>query len=135
MAQGKKHTPEFAMRNGLARAVDADYVKGVLPNVGAVYRDSFNALLHGGLLLPAGTSLLSWESERTIPLLLSSERRRCAVTHALEQDGMSGRRACRLANQPRGTQRYQPAQRDDEDALTRAVIELASQYGRHGSGS
>jgi hypothetical protein len=28
-------------------------------------------------------------------------------------------------NQPRGTQRYQPTQRDDEDALTRAVIELA----------
>ena len=35
-------------------------------------------------------------------------------------------------NQPRGTQRYQPTQREDEDALTRAVIELASQYGRYG---
>jgi len=35
-------------------------------------------------------------------------------------------------NQPRGTQRYQPTQRDDEDALTRAVIKLASQYGRYG---
>jgi putative transposase len=45
---------------------------------------------------------------------------------------MSERRACRLVNQPRGTQRYQPIQRDDEDALTRAVIELASQYGRYG---
>ena len=27
---------------------------------------------------------------------------------------------------------YQPIQRDDEDLLTRAIIELASQYGRYG---
>jgi transposase InsO family protein len=45
---------------------------------------------------------------------------------------MSERRACQLVNQPRGTQRYQPTQRDDEDALTRAIITLASQYGRYG---
>ena len=45
---------------------------------------------------------------------------------------MSERRACHLVNQPRGTQRYQPTQRDDEDALTRTVIELALQYGRYG---
>ena len=35
-------------------------------------------------------------------------------------------------NQPRGTQRYQSTPREDEDALTRAIIELASQYGRYG---
>ena len=35
-------------------------------------------------------------------------------------------------NQPRATQRYRPTQRDDEDALTRAIIKLASQYGRYG---
>jgi hypothetical protein len=46
--------------------------------------------------------------------------------------GMSERRACRLVKQPRGTQRYRPTQRDDEDALTRAIITLASQYGRFG---
>src|SRR5271155_3752936 len=45
---------------------------------------------------------------------------------------MSERRACQLVNQPRGTQRYQPTQREDEDALTRAIIELASEYGRYG---
>jgi putative transposase len=45
---------------------------------------------------------------------------------------MSERRACQLVNQPRGTQRYQPTQREDEDALTRAMVELASQYGRYG---
>jgi hypothetical protein len=28
---------------------------------------------------------------------------------------MSERRACQLVNQPRGTQRYQPTQREDED--------------------
>ena len=38
---------------------------------------------------------------------------------------MSERRACRLANQPRGTQRYQLTQREDEDALTEAIVELA----------
>ena len=27
---------------------------------------------------------------------------------------------------------YQPTQRDDEDALTRAILALASQYGRYG---
>ena len=44
---------------------------------------------------------------------------------------MSGERAD-LANQPRGTQRYRPTQREDEDALTQAIIQLASQYGRYG---
>jgi transposase InsO family protein len=37
-----------------------------------------------------------------------------------------------LVYQPRGTQRYQPTQRNDEDALTRAIIALAGQYGRYG---
>jgi hypothetical protein len=38
-------------------------------------------------------------------------------------------------NQPRGTQCYQPTQREDEDRLarlTQAIISLASQYGRYG---
>ena len=45
---------------------------------------------------------------------------------------MSERRACQLVSQPRGTQRYQPTQREDEDPLTQAIIELASQYGHYG---
>jgi putative transposase len=45
---------------------------------------------------------------------------------------MTERRACRLANQPRGTQRYRAIQREDEDALTQAIVQLASQYGRYG---
>ena len=45
---------------------------------------------------------------------------------------MTERRACRLANQPRGTQRYCAIRREDEDTLTQAIIQFASQYGRHG---
>ena len=39
---------------------------------------------------------------------------------------------CRLLFQWRGTQRYLPAVRNDEDALTRTIISLASEYGRYG---
>lgn len=39
---------------------------------------------------------------------------------------------CRLVGQPRGTQRYQPTQRNDGDQPTQAIITLASQYGRFG---
>ncbi len=35
-------------------------------------------------------------------------------------------------NQPRGTQRYVPAPREDEDRLTQAIVALASKYGRYG---
>jgi len=45
---------------------------------------------------------------------------------------MTERWACRLVNQPRGTQRYRPTQREDEDRLTQAIVELAPQYGRYG---
>jgi hypothetical protein len=45
---------------------------------------------------------------------------------------LSERHACCLVRQPRGTQRYQPTQRNDEDRLTQAIISLASQYGRFG---
>jgi len=64
--------------------------------------------------------------------LLSPERRRCAVEHACTKHGISEPRACDLAQQPRGTQRYRPTRREDEDALTQAIIQLASQYGRYG---
>jgi len=54
------------------------------------------------------------------------------VERAQQQYGMTERHACRLLGQWRGTQRYQPIPRDDEDALTRAIISLASRYGRYG---
>ena len=45
---------------------------------------------------------------------------------------MSERRACRLLGQWRGTQRYIVTQREDEDDLTRDILQLASKYGRYG---
>jgi len=45
---------------------------------------------------------------------------------------MSERRACRLVDQWRATQRYRPIERTDEGALTEAIIQLASEYGRYG---
>jgi putative transposase len=43
---------------------------------------------------------------------------------------MSERHACRLLGQWGGTQCYEPLQRIDEEALTRAIVALASEYGR-----
>ena len=49
----------------------------------------------------------------------------------LELD-ISERRACKVLGQYRSTQRKPPCGRSDEDALTRAIIDLASEYGRYG---
>ena len=43
---------------------------------------------------------------------------------------MSERKACQLAKQPRGTQRYQPIQREDEDDLAQSVQPQAEDPGR-----
>ena len=45
---------------------------------------------------------------------------------------VSERRACAVIGQPRATQRRQPIIRDDEEALTTAIISLATTYGRYG---
>ena len=54
------------------------------------------------------------------------------MERAREKYKLSERHACRLVGQPRGTQRYATIVRADEDALTRAIITLASEYGRYG---
>ena len=46
--------------------------------------------------------------------------------------GVSERRACRALGQPRSVQRYTARRRGDEDALTAAIVGLASAYGRYG---
>jgi transposase InsO family protein len=46
--------------------------------------------------------------------------------------GVSERRACRLVNQSRSTQRYEPRLADDEFLLTDRIVALAKQYGRYG---
>jgi len=50
----------------------------------------------------------------------------------MQVHAVSERRACLVLDQPRTTQRYSPIIRDDEDALTAAIIRLAGQYGRYG---
>ena len=45
---------------------------------------------------------------------------------------VSERVACRVTGQSRSTQRYLPLLRNDENALTQAIIALAGQYGRYG---
>ena len=64
--------------------------------------------------------------------LLSPARRRQCVDHLQAELGISERRACAVAGQHRSTQRKRPRGRDDEEALTAAIIRLASQYGRYG---
>ena len=54
------------------------------------------------------------------------------MEHAREKHELSERHACRLVQQWRGTQRYEPIRRVDEEALTQAIIALASEYGRYG---
>jgi putative transposase len=45
---------------------------------------------------------------------------------------VSQRRACRVIGQHRSTQRRTAVRGDDEDALTAAIVDLASEYGRYG---
>lgn len=45
---------------------------------------------------------------------------------------MSERRACKVYNQARSTQRYEIKSQEEEDLLRSQVIKLASQYGRYG---
>ena len=45
---------------------------------------------------------------------------------------VSERRACRVINQPRPTQRRVLKTLDDEESLTRDIIKLAVRFGRYG---
>lgn len=45
---------------------------------------------------------------------------------------MSERKSCRTLGQSRSTQRRVLVQHDDEPALTRAIVDLATEYGRYG---
>jgi len=54
------------------------------------------------------------------------------VDHVQETLGVSKRRACRVLGKARSTQRHVAKVADDEAALTQAIIDLASQFGRYG---
>ena len=69
---------------------------------------------------------------RCLGKFVAPERRRQAVDGIREKYGLSERHACRIVGQHRGTQRYVPTVLADEDALTQAMIALASEYGRYG---
>jgi transposase InsO family protein len=54
------------------------------------------------------------------------------VTKLVDQLGMSERRACRVLNQPRSSQRRKAKPRDDEAALTKRMRELVRERPRFG---
>ena len=54
------------------------------------------------------------------------------MEHAREEYEVSERHACRLLGQWRRTQRYAAIPKIDEEALTEAIVALASEYGRYG---
>ncbi len=64
--------------------------------------------------------------------MISPDRKRKAVNQAIKALDVSERRACRVVGQPRTTHRYNKRPVDDEDFLTKRIIELASKYGRYG---
>jgi len=63
---------------------------------------------------------------------LSPHRRRKAVDHVRAKLGVSERKACRVLRQPRSTQRYSVKTANDEENLTKRIVELATRYGRYG---
>jgi len=54
------------------------------------------------------------------------------VDHAQETLGVSERRACRVLNQRRSTQRHVACVPEDEQRLVGAMVALATRYGRYG---
>ncbi len=54
------------------------------------------------------------------------------MDHVRSQIPVSERRACSVVGQPRATQRRKPKIRDNEAALTDAIVRLAKKYGRYG---
>jgi len=54
------------------------------------------------------------------------------VKHVCQELSVSERRACKVLNQPRSTQRLTPCIPDDEPRLVADIIELAEKYGRYG---
>ena len=64
--------------------------------------------------------------------LVSPERRRRCVWHVRGKYGVSERRARKVLGHSRTTHRYASVSAPDEEALTTAIVRLASQYDRYG---
>jgi putative transposase len=52
-------------------------------------------------------------------------RKRAAVAHLVEAKDASQRRACKVVNQPRSTNRYQPKNSSEEERLKRRLKEIS----------
>ena len=63
---------------------------------------------------------------------MSPSRKREAVRKLTSEFGISERRACRVLDQPRASQRYQITVRGDEAALVKRMLELARKHPRYG---
>ncbi len=68
----------------------------------------------------------------SVALLVGPSRKRQFVEHACTELRVSERRACQVVGQHRSTQWRKRQRLDDEDALTSAIIERATKYGRYG---
>ena len=59
--------------------------------------------------------------------------RRLCVEHVKSVQKVSERRACKALLQSRSTHRHEPLDRDDEQAFTDDIVELATRFGRYGN--
>jgi len=64
--------------------------------------------------------------------MVSPERKRQAVLHLRECCCASERRACRVVNQPRATQRYRGRRRDKDAPLVAALRRVSASWPRAG---
>lgn len=63
---------------------------------------------------------------------MSPQRKRIAAKELQTKFAVSQRRACKVIDQPRQTQRYQPIIRDDEQSLICDILSLVRQFPRYG---
>lgn len=63
---------------------------------------------------------------------MSPARKREAACKLQDQFAASERRACRVLNQPRSSQRRRPKPREDEPRLVQRMLELARKHPRYG---
>ena len=74
---------------------------------------------------------LSNQRRKLLGELLTLPEAAC-VAHVRSRLPVSERRACTVVGQPRATQRRRLKTSDDEAALTAAIVQLATRYGRYG---
>lgn len=64
--------------------------------------------------------------------MVGPARKREAVAHLVEECDASRRRACKVVNQPRSTDRYVPQPRDEEERLKKLLKEISDAEPRWG---